>query len=106
MGANGERSEGPADEAAENMVSESRLLPGEPEDTTYREDASHWADVYRRLIVKKEHITSEIAESATELPNPARMELRETDERAFDAELQRFRKRLAFWEQRHRQLAD
>ena len=50
--------------------SASRLLPGEPEDTTYGEDARYWAGVYRRLIVKKEHITIEIAESVAELPAP------------------------------------
>ena len=104
MGVDGDGSEEPAEEAAQNMVSESRLLPGEPEDTTYGEDASYWASVYRRLIVKKEHIASEIAKSATELPAPAQIELRETDELAFDTELERFRKRLEFWEGRHRQL--
>jgi hypothetical protein len=104
MGASGEGSEGRADEAAQNMISESRLLPGEPEDTTYGEDACYWASVYRRLIVKKEHIAIEIAESAAELPAPARIELRETDVPAFGAELERFRKRLQFWEARHRQL--
>jgi hypothetical protein len=104
MGMDGDGSEERADEAAQNMVSESRLLPGEPEDTTYGEDASYWAGVYRRLIVKKEDIESEIAESAAELPAPARIELRETDRPAFGAELERFRKRLQFWEGRHRQL--
>ena len=57
---------GSPEEAAAEMVNGRRLLPGEPPDSNYAEDARYWTKVYQELIDTKRGVLEE-----TRRPLPA-----------------------------------
>lgn len=91
--------------AAENEVDPDRLLDGEDPDSMEVEDARHWADTYRELLAVKERLLG-AAQEAVEQPleKAAAREVASTDLVTLKAEQARFKRRLAFWEQRAREL--
>jgi hypothetical protein len=95
---------GSPEEAAAEMVNGERLLPGEPRDSNYAEDARYWTKVYRELIDTKSGVLEETRRPLPTLEEPAADEIRQTDLVALSAELDRFSERLHFWEARLRQL--
>lgn len=95
---------GSPEEAAAEMVNGRRLLPGEPPDSNYAEDARYWTKVYQELIDTKRGVLEETRRPLPALEEPAAEEIRSTDLVALNAELDRFFERLRFWEARLRQL--
>ncbi len=82
-----------------------RLLEGEDPSTPHPEEARHWVDVYSELLTFKEKTISSAQRNADQMSmSEAREEVEETDLTALEAELDRLRKRLNFWERRCREL--
>jgi hypothetical protein len=87
-----------AADAAKEAVDAERLLPMEEPDSRRLEDAHHWRAVYRELVDSKSGILDLTRERihATAKP-PVRDELG-LDQTVMEAELERLRRRLRFWE--------
>ena len=67
---------------------ESALLPGECDDTNFRDDAQHWVSVYEAMVSH----ARDLASAGDGL------------ESALTESLARYRQRLEFWQQRLREL--
>jgi hypothetical protein len=94
-----------AEKAAEESVDPDRLLPGEVLDSDLSEDATHWMNVYSELLDFKTELLDRVKERLKVMDEQvAREEIERTDAKVLRAELERFRKRLHFWETRHREL--
>ena len=91
--------------AAHKAGDEDRLMRGENPDTTYLEDAEHWAGVYRELLAFKHDLLDFTKERIGRMRPPASNELATTDLVILEAEHQRLRSRFDFWERRLRDLA-
>lgn len=81
-----------------------RLLPNENPESGLVEDAAHWRTVYRELLRFKEGLLSVADRGLIELEE----ELKVTDTTTLAllrAQNARLRHRLAFWEERHRELS-
>jgi hypothetical protein len=76
------------------------LLEGEDPSTHEREDARHWRDVYSELAAFKEQVLGTVIEFEERTARDASREIARTDRVAMEAELRRFRRRLAFWTDR------
>jgi hypothetical protein len=87
--------------AGEEAADPERLLPGEDPSTPYADDAEKWVDVYDELLGFKKRLLG-VAEDALEQmrDKPARKEVVDTDRIVLQAEVDRFRRRLAFWKER------
>lgn len=84
-----------------------RLLEGEDPSTPHPEEARHWVAVYSELLTFKEKTISSAQRNADRMSmSEARQEAEETDLTALEAELDRLRKRLNFWERRRRELTN
>lgn len=90
--------------AAQKAGDEDRLMRGENPDTTYLEDAEHWAGVYRELLAFKQDLLDFTKERIARMKPPASNELATTDLVILEAEHARLRSRFDFWEQRRREL--
>jgi hypothetical protein len=95
----------PEEVAAQKAGDEERLMRGENPETTYLEDAEHWAGVYRELLVFKQDILDFTKDRIARMRPPASNELATTDLVILEAEHERLRSRFDFWEQRRRELA-
>ena len=92
-------------EAADRAVDRSALLDGEDPDSRHLDDAEHWIAVYTELIAFKETVLTSTAEEMADMEHAeARSEAKHVDVKVLRAELDRFRKRLIFWQQRHIEL--
>ena len=91
--------------AAQKAGDENRLMRGENPETTYLEDAEHWAGVYRELLAFKEDLLSFTKDRIARMKPPASNELAATDLVIMEAEYDRLRSRFDFWENRRRDLA-
>ena len=101
----GSRKPEPEEIAARKAGDEERLMRGENPDTTYLEDAEHWAGVYRELLAFKQDLLDFTKERIARMKPPASNELATTDLVILEAEHERLRSRFDFWEQRRRELA-
>jgi hypothetical protein len=90
----------PAEEAAEKVADDERLLEGENPDTTYLEDATHWVTVYSELLGVKRDLVGVSELRLPELSADARHEVASTDLVVLDEEMKRFSRRLAYWRER------
>jgi hypothetical protein len=82
-------------------VDKDALLEGEDPTSTLTEDAEHWISVYRELISYKESLLDTSAEQMDDLKHVESMgEVSEIDGVILAAELERFRRRLSFWQER------
>jgi len=87
--------------AAEQASDPDRLLPGEPSDSEFADDATLWAEVYSELLDYKKRLLIVTREKLAEMRDePARREVVETDAVVIEAERARFERRLAFWRNR------
>ncbi|MFN2582982.1 MAG: hypothetical protein ABR498_09615 [Candidatus Dormibacteria bacterium] len=100
-----ERGPGSVEERAARAVKQDTLLEGEDPQSPYIDDAEHWIAVYRELIQFKESVLSSTASELAELEHrEARIEAKHVDVAILAAELERFRRRLAFWQERYADL--
>lgn len=89
-----------ANEAGRRFDPKFRLLSDEDPATPHATDARRWIDIYARLIDFKEHLLERVrSQRATQSSSV------EIDDRLAEIELGRLRSRLAFWQDRHRELA-
>ena len=93
--------------AGEEAADPDRLLPGEDPATPYRDDAEKWVEVYDELLSFKNRLL-DVAEDALQglHDKPARREVIETDRMVLQAEVDRFHRRLSFWQRRLTELGD
>src|SRR5260221_8659566 len=84
------------DEAAEDQVDDTRLLPGEDPAALHPDDALHWVQVYRELTEFKNRAMDRIAIDAVGLVDAARQEIESTDLVVLRAERDRFQRRGQF----------
>ncbi|MBJ7609186.1 MAG: hypothetical protein JF887_07105 [Candidatus Dormibacteraeota bacterium] len=75
-------------------------LYGEDLETTYLEDAQMWLRVYQELLDFKETLLRDMNAALSTMPEVARVEIETSDAVILEAEAQRFRQRLAWWEAR------
>jgi hypothetical protein len=76
-----------------------RMLPGEDPRSRFVEDAQHWISVYTELLAFKEAILQRAGSVIAEL-NDAAVHDASIDHRLLDAQVVRYRERLAFWSAR------
>ena len=95
----------PEEIAARKAGDEERLMRGENPETTYLEDAEHWAGVYRELLAFKQDLLDFTKERIARMKPPASNELATTDLVILEAEHERLRSRSDFWENRRRELS-
>jgi hypothetical protein len=87
--------------AVEKIVSGDRLLDGEDPDTPYADDAQHWAGVYGELLSFKEDLLATARQRLARMSDAqAKKEVTGTDVQILEAERDRLRRRLQFWESR------
>jgi hypothetical protein len=87
--------------AGQEAADPERLLPGEDPASPYADDAQKWVEVYDELLRFKRRLLSVAEETLEDLHDkPARREVIETDRIVLHAEVDRFQKRLSFWQGR------
>ena len=91
-------------QAASAAVDPDRLLEGENPDTEHVEDARRWLAVYSELLAYKEGVMSRTLRALDELARESAEEIEQTDLPVLAEELERFRRRLHFWQQRVREM--
>jgi hypothetical protein len=93
--------------AGEEAADPDRLLPGEDPASPYLDDAQKWVEVYDELLRFKNRLLGVADETLADLHDkPARSEVIETDRIVLRAEVDRFHKRLSFWQRRLAELED
>ena len=91
--------------AADRIVAGDRLLDGEDPDSLYPEDAQHWAGVYGELLSFKEDLLATARHRLALMSQAeAKKEVTGTDIQILEAERERLRRRLDFWETRIAQI--
>ena len=75
-----------------------RLLPGEDPEHAEPGDAQHWALVYAELLQTKTQLIANLRELMKGQSQPARDELERMDVRMLELQIDRFRRRLAYWQ--------
>jgi hypothetical protein len=79
------------------IVDFTRLMEGENRDNYDADDITHWRAVYTDLIRFKEQLLSQVRDHIRKVPE-TKKELAGVDIPALEAEMERLRKGLAFWE--------
>lgn len=93
--------------AGEAAADPDRLLPGEDPASPYPDDAQKWVEVYEELLRFKKRLLGVAEETLSELHDkPARREVVDTDRIVLQAEVDRFQRRLSFWQRRLAELQD
>jgi len=105
-GAAGVPDDAEAADAALDAVEPERLLNGEREDTQYLDDAEHWAKVYAELLDFKRALLAVAHDRVASMNEAAGAEVEATDLKILKAEADRFERRLRFWRDRIRLLAE
>jgi hypothetical protein len=77
----------------------SRTMEGEDRDSNDPQDIEHWRAVYREMVRFKEGLLSQAQAEIQKVPE-TKPELAGNDIPFLQAELQRLRRGLAFWEAR------
>lgn len=91
--------------AVRRAIDGDALLEGEDPESPHLEDAEHWVNVYRELIAFKQSLLDSTNHDTKQLEHPeARQEAASVDGTILRAELERFRRRVAFWEERRSEL--
>ena len=88
-----------APEFIQRIVDFDRLMEGENRDSSDPDDIEHWCAVYAEMIRFKEGLLGQAQEEIKKVPD-MRKELLGNDIPFLQAELQRLRRGLAFWEAR------
>ena len=93
------------EEAATRAVDQDALLAGENPESPHLDDAEHWVSVYTELIDFKAGLLATSAEHIADFDHEeSRGEAKHVDLTILRAELERCRRRLAFWKERLQQL--
>ena len=93
--------------AGEAAADPDRLLPGEDPASPYPDEAPKWGEVYEELLRFKKRLLGVAEETLSELHDkPARREVVDTDRIVLQAEVDRFQRRLSFWQRRLAELQD
>jgi hypothetical protein len=79
------------------IVDFTRLMEGENRDKYDAEDIAHWRAVYADMVRFKEQLLGQTREHIQKVPDTQR-ELGGVDIPFLEAEMERLRKGLAFWE--------
>jgi hypothetical protein len=85
---------------ARAAVDDSRLLDGEDPESNLLEDARHWLVVYKELAGFKQSILDQIHEKLPDLSGVTAAELSSVDIVIIRQQLERYKRRIAFWERR------
>lgn len=93
-------------DVARDAVDPDRLLPGEKPDEARSGDADHWIQVYGELRTTKLHLLNELRIRVAGLGPSAAKELEGVDEVILQLQVDRFERRLTFWNDRLRASAD
>jgi DNA-binding response OmpR family regulator len=93
-----------AEDAARAAVAEDRLLEGEDTETAHPDDARRWMSAYTELLAFKESVLARTKRAVEGLGRESAEEIRRTDLKILIEERDRFRRRLAFWQRRVREL--
>jgi hypothetical protein len=91
-------------EAARRSLDPERLLPGEDLESGNPADAARWVGIYRELKNTKQLLANDLSAALERASQPARAELESVDMVLIRVQLDRFRRRLAFWSDREREL--
>ena len=83
----------------QRMVDFERFMEGENRDSKDPDDIEHWCAVYAEMIRFKEGLLGQARQEIKKVPD-MRKELLGNDIPFLQAELQRLRRGLAFWEAR------
>jgi len=83
------------------IVNFGRLMDGEDRDSTDPDDIAHWCSVYAEMIRFKERLMAETRSEIEKVPS-MKPELAGNDIPFLEAEMERLRGGLAFWEARRR----
>ncbi len=75
-----------------------RLLPGEQTDSQLGEEAAHWVGVYTALRQTKLLLIASLRDLMEHQPQDVKDELERADVRMLEMQVERFEKRLAFWQ--------
>jgi hypothetical protein len=87
--------------AGEEAADPQRLLPGEDPASPYPDDAQKWIEVYDELLRFKNRLLDVAEDTIKDLHDkPARKEVIDTDRIVLRAEVERFHRRLSFWQRR------
>jgi hypothetical protein len=84
---------------AKRILDFSRMMEGEDRDSNDPQDIAHWRAVYREMVRFKESLLSQAQAEIQKVPE-TKPELAGNDIPFLQAELQRLRRGLAFWEAR------
>lgn len=79
-----------------------RLIEGEDPAATDATTVEHWLLVYGQLLGTKSGLLADLRKGMTTMDPTARDEMIKTDEMLLAAQVERFKRRIAFWESRLR----
>ena len=91
------------DELRREAADPDRLLEGEDSAATDAATAEHWLLVYRQMLDTKSGLLADLRRDMATMDPDARDEMAKTDESLLDSQVNRFGRRIAFWESRLRQ---
>jgi hypothetical protein len=91
-------------EAARRSLDPERLLPGEDIESSDRETAARWAQVYRELMETKQMMAANLTAAVDRVSSSARAELKTVDLVLIRFQLDRFERRYQYWSECERKL--
>jgi hypothetical protein len=91
------------DELRREAAHPDRLIEGEDPTATDSATAKHWLLVYGQLLETKSGLLADLRKGMETMDPDARDEMVLTDEALLEAQVERFHRRIAFWESRLRQ---
>lgn len=91
-----------SDELRRKAAHPDRLIEGEDPAATDAATAEHWLLVYGQLLDTKSGLLADLRQEMEAMDPDARDEMVKTDEALLAAQVDRFRRRIAFWESRQR----
>lgn len=103
---NSTSNEPPSVEELRHVVDQGSLLAGEVPQSTYRDDAMHWVQVYGELLSVKLALIEQMERLVSGVTHEEGIQEAAVDARVLRAQADRYRLRLAYWTQRSRQLAE
>ena len=92
-----------SDDLRREAADPERLIEGEDPSATDVATVKHWLLVYGQLLDTKSGLLADLRKGMETMDPDARDEMVITDEALLDAQVHRFRRRIAFWESRLRQ---
>jgi len=92
-----------SDELRREAAHPDRLIEGEDPTAIDGATADHWLLVYGQLLETKSRLLADLRQSMETMDPDARDEMVLTDEALLQAQVERFRRRIEFWESRLRQ---